>query len=258
MPLQLAPMKLEDFSIVSTHQLFTNGDLATGPLSHLAYPASNQDEATQRLAYTMHQQRARFLHDPTAHFAKVVDTATDEIVALARWHFYPTGYVFPGKNWRDMDSVPAPGWSSSRGPPERFRPDVYDAIFVPTLEARKGWMPQGGPAWILLNLVTREAWRGKGAASMLIDWGTAQAEANGCPAYVEASVMGKPVYERRGFECVGEPLVYDGRQFGMKEEFVVHKMVRRPSTAGRVPMLRCWTRTNLWQRSLEVCFHCWA
>ena len=61
---------------------------------------------------------------------------------------------------------------------------------------------------------------------MLIDWGITQAETKGCPAYVEASVMGKPVYERRGFECVGEPLVCDGRQFGIEKDFVVNKMVR--------------------------------
>jgi hypothetical protein len=35
---------------------------------------------------------------------------------------------------------------------------------------------------------------------MLIDWGLKQADAAGLPTYLEASLMGLPLYERWGFE----------------------------------------------------------
>lgn len=44
---------------------------------------------------------------------------------------------------------------------------------------------------VLMNMVTRESHRGRGAAGMLINWGAKQAEAESVPASLEASVLGK-------------------------------------------------------------------
>jgi GNAT superfamily N-acetyltransferase len=54
-----------------------------------------------------------------------------------------------------------------------------------------------------MHMVTRASQQGRGAAKMLIKWGMEQAERHGVPAYLEAGVKGKPVYEKLGFGQVG-------------------------------------------------------
>lgn len=85
-----------------------------------------------------------------------------------------------------------------------------------------------------MNMVTRESQRGRGAAGMLITWGAKQAEAEGVPAYLEASVLGKPVYIKYGFKEVGEASRYDLRPHGSDLIFVIAHMAKLlPSRNGK-------------------------
>lgn len=79
-------------------------------------------------------------------------------------------------------------------------------------------------------MVTHPAHRGKGAAGLLIRWGIDQAERDRVPAYLEAGVMGRPVYERYGFVQMGDLLELDLKHFDVDMKFVMCKMAYFPRT----------------------------
>ena len=56
---------------------------------------------------------------------------------------------------------------------------------------------------VLKWLATLPDYRGLGAASQILQWGFTQADELGLPAYLEASKEGALLYEKRGFEKVG-------------------------------------------------------
>lgn len=62
--------------------------------------------------------------------------------------------------------------------------------------ARNMAMPHG-----LLDICfTAPEYERKGVASALVNWGLRRIDAEGWPAFTEASIRGAPVYERLGFE----------------------------------------------------------
>lgn len=81
---------------------------------------------------------------------------------------------------------------------------------------------------VLMSVITRKCYRKQGAASMLIRWGVEQAKKDGIPAYLEASVQGKPVYERCGFRQVGESVPWDCKVDGQHTVFNIAKMAWYP------------------------------
>jgi len=83
---------------------------------------------------------------------------------------------------------------------------------------------------VLMSMVSRECWRKQGAASLLIDWGVKKAREDGVPAYLEASVTGKPVYEKAGFREVGEHVPWDMRPHGIPVVFNIAKMAYIPES----------------------------
>ena len=53
---------------------------------------------------------------------------------------------------------------------------------------------------IVLNILfTHPDYRNQGAASLLVEWGTREADKRGLEAYVEGTHLGRKVYERYGF-----------------------------------------------------------
>lgn len=85
-----------------------------------------------------------------------------------------------------------------------------------------------------MHMVTRASQRGKGAARLLIQWGIEQAEKSGVPAYLETGVMGRLIYEKMGFNQVGELMGLDLRLFGVETTFVMAKMAYIPSNGEEV------------------------
>ena len=60
-------------------------------------------------------------------------------------------------------------------------------------------------------LATLPEHRDRGAASLLIRWGLDQADRDGLEAYVEASLMEAPIYERFGWRTSGEVVTLEGQ-----------------------------------------------
>lgn len=77
-------------------------------------------------------------------------------------------------------------------------------------------------------LATIPGCRGRGAASQILEWGFARADALGLPAYLEASDEGVGLYEKRGFQKVGN-FVTDLKRWGGEGLLEAPLMVRQPS-----------------------------
>jgi GNAT superfamily N-acetyltransferase len=167
---------------------------------------------------------------------KVVDAANGNgIISIARWHFYPRGYSFEEEIHWETHNAPDAGTVGSAAEdegqiPKDFNILLHNHILRTRDLARSSWIPANKPCWILMHMVTHPAHRGKGAAGMLIRWGIEQAERTGAgvPAYLEAGVMGRPIYERFGFVQVGELLEVDLEGCGGKGKFVMCTMAHFP------------------------------
>ncbi|KAL9062156.1 MAG: hypothetical protein Q9157_009177, partial [Trypethelium eluteriae] len=80
---------------------------------------------------------------------------------------------------------------------------------------------------LLSSLATEPAHHRKGAGSMLLKWGTERADGAGLPMYIESTEMGKPLYEKFGFETV-HVMETDLATFGGRGKDKRYLMIRTP------------------------------
>lgn len=78
-------------------------------------------------------------------------------------------------------------------------------------------------------LATIPEYRGRGAASAILQWGFAHADELGLPAYLEASDEGALLYEKCGFRKVGN-FVIDLKRWGGEGLLEAPLMVRQPNS----------------------------
>ncbi|KAF2713087.1 hypothetical protein K504DRAFT_461664 [Pleomassaria siparia CBS 279.74] len=226
MNLQLCPLQLQDFDdLVSHAALYPPGEDLVGQPTPTCCTVKTREEAEARLIFHFDKQRSRFTGDPTVRYMKVVDRAADKnaIVSIARWHLYPNGYNFDTEiHWETQNLV------AGQTVPAGFNIPLHNYILTTRDAARSSWIPANSPCWILMHMVTHPSYRGKGAAGMLIKWGIEQAERDQVPAYLEAGVMGRPIYERYGFVQMSHLLEVDAKKFGVDAVFVMCKMAYFP------------------------------
>ena len=224
MGLQLLHLIAEDFSAIIKHaDVFELGDDLVGPPIPVCWPVTTREEAKTRLRVHMAKQSQRYMKDPTVNYLKVIDES-GSIVSIARWHWYPDGYSYEKEgHWETY-----PENSLADPCAKQFNIRLNNFILSSRDAARSSWMGKDQPCWILMHMVTRASQRGKGAARLLIQWGIEQAEKKGVPAYLEAGVMGRPVYEKMGFRQVGELMNLDLRPFEVEATFVMAKMAYIP------------------------------
>ena len=228
MGLRLSPLTAEDFSSITNHaNIFEPGDDLVGPPVPVCWPVSTREEAQTRLQVHMEKQSQRYLKDPSVNYLKVIDDS-GSILSVARWHWYPKGYSYEKEaHWETYpETALSEQWA------KRFNIPLNNFILGSRDAARASWMEKDQPCWILMHMLTRSSKRGKGAARLLIQWGIEQAERKGVPAYLEAGVMGKPIYEKIGFRQVGELMELDLRPFGVETTFVMAKMAYFPTCGG--------------------------
>ncbi|KAF1953541.1 hypothetical protein CC80DRAFT_141057 [Byssothecium circinans] len=225
--LQVCPLQLQDFDeLISQATSYPPGEDLVGLPTPICCTVKTRDEAEARLTFHFNKQRSRFTGDPTVRYMKVVDRADkNTIISIARWHFYPNGYDFDTEmQWEPHD--PIPGQSIPQG----FNIPLHNHILTTRDAERSSWIQANSPCWMLMHMVTHPSHRGKGAAGLLVRWGIEQAEKDGVPAYLEAGVMGRPVYERYGFVQVGDPLEIDCKGFGVDTVLLACKMAYFPRT----------------------------
>lgn len=239
MALRVAPVELSDIdTFVSDASVYAPGDDLVAPPNPVAWPVSTRAEAEQRARRCFALQRRRLLEDPTVRFMKVVDDSPEgggAVVAVARWHYYEGGYSYAREAHWEMAPLAAAAGDEDGGsyPPPNFNVRLHNHILSERDAFREQWIPRGRPCWILMHLVTRPSQRRKGAAGLLIRWGMDRARETGSPAYLEAGVQGKPVYERFGWVVVGDErrvsLEGLGEVYMGLKEFVMANMKWDPS-----------------------------
>lgn len=228
--LHTQPLQISDFNtLISQARSGAPGEDLVGPPTPLCCPVTTREESTARLQFHFAKQRARFLGDPTVRYMKVVERHVanengENIISIARWHFYPTGYDFARDiHWETHND------SDQTVIPRGFNIALHNHILTTRDAARSEWMKSKEPCWVLMHMVTHPAHRGKGAAGLLIKWGIEQAEKDGVPAYLEAGIIGRPIYERYGFVQVGKLLEVSLREMGGEGTFKMCKMGYFPS-----------------------------
>lgn len=136
------------------------------------------------------------IQDPAAHFLVVTD-ASDAPIAFAKW-------VAP---------LPS-GTSPPPLPPDSAWPanQQLAAVFFKKLDdMHEQIMGPGRPHWFLEMMATRAEAQGCGAGTMMMSWGTDRAQQSGVEAYLDATLEGKPLYEKFGFRDALEPWAcFDG------------------------------------------------
>ncbi|RDW68676.1 hypothetical protein BP5796_09333 [Coleophoma crateriformis] len=230
MHLQLCPLELQDFDKLVSHAAsYPPGEDLVAPPTPICCTVKTREEAETRLRFHFDKQRSRFIGDPTVRYMKVIDTANENsIISIARWHFYTSGYNFDTEiPWETHNST------SGQSIPQGFNIPLHNYILTRRDAARASWIPANSPCWILMHMVTHPSHRGKGAAGLLIRWGIEQAEKHHVPAYLEAGVMGRPIYERFGFVQRGDLLEMDLKEFDVDMKFIMCKMAYVPQTIAK-------------------------
>ncbi|KAI9647035.1 hypothetical protein NHQ30_005037 [Ciborinia camelliae] len=146
--------------------------------------------------------------EPSSHFLCIYDSdsPTQEIISYAKWN--DTSAPVPA-----IDDFPA--W------PEGCDEEFANYFFGTLIKEHRAIMGTR-KHWYLEMLATKPEWQGKGAAGKLMRWGLERADGEGVETYLEASPVGKEVYEYFGFEERGRLVIpMEG-----KGDFVECMMVR--------------------------------
>ena len=150
--------------------------------------------ATQR-----HLRSVREHYEETGKLcaAKCVETESgkDMMVACAYWLIYdkPRTPEYAHK----LNHLFTADWVTEEG----GRREKARKAFKPVEETHIKWTIGRGHG-DLLYMATDRAWRRRGAATAVVQWGIDRCKELGIPAYLEASPAGAPVYKRLGFEVV--------------------------------------------------------
>ncbi|KAF2257768.1 acyl-CoA N-acyltransferase [Lojkania enalia] len=166
-------------------------------------------------------------------YLKCVDDSSGEMIAGARWQYLRS--KVPSEEFDESGKVRRRPWEEvedSLKIPEMYSESderVWNGFFGGLAEGKRRVMGDR-PYYVLDTLVTHPDHHRRGAGTLLTAWGCDRADEKGIEVYLEASPMGKPLYERFGFQEVGKVNVELG-QFGWKDlEFI---LMRRPSKQER-------------------------
>ena len=145
-------------------------------------------------------------------YLKCVDTSTNEMVAGARWTFHrPSDPAATLRTPEELDK----DYEASE-PYAESHPEIWTEIFS-MIYGNKREIMGLRPYYSLDTLVTHPDHHRRGAGGLLGKWGLEKADEAGVEAYLEASPMGRPLYERWGFEPVKD-ISLDLRRWGGDEE----------------------------------------
>jgi GNAT superfamily N-acetyltransferase len=153
----------------------------------------------------------------------------EEVVGIAEWHRTPHRSQAELEKPREW-----PEWTPSANVPAKKH------LFKNFLDRRDAIMG-GDPHWVLMVLAVKPEWQGKGVGTQLLKWGMERADAEeaggdgngektGWPCFLEASVAGRPLYEKYGFVKVAD-VVTDLTPFGVEGVPDVHTTMRREAKA---------------------------
>ncbi|KAI0191938.1 acyl-CoA N-acyltransferase [Astrocystis sublimbata] len=181
-----------DFPTIAEHLIEAFDDPPQGGAQVFLAPLSQGDEAA-RITERAARLATSHAMDPCSHWFKAVDTDTKEIVGAALWMVHSSN---PFTHQHDF-SV---SWFPDNGS-RRFA-ELSGAIFRPT--------HRNGSETTHLDLAimfTAPKHRRRGIAQQLLLWGIKKADEMGVEIFLDAGLVGKPLYQANGFVVVAENLI---------------------------------------------------
>ncbi|KAK7190129.1 hypothetical protein DPSP01_007967 [Paraphaeosphaeria sporulosa] len=153
-------------------------------------------------------------------YLKCVDKSTGEMIAGARWRYAkPKEDRARERTWEEVEAgftVPEPY--------DESEPELFRHLFH-LLNTNKRELLETRPYYTLITCAVLPQHERRGAGSMLVKWGCDRADEAGVEAYLEASLMGVPMYERHGFRPV-KRIELDMKKFGAEENAPFVVMIR--------------------------------
>ncbi|KAK2594702.1 hypothetical protein QQS21_007612 [Conoideocrella luteorostrata] len=210
MPLKVTPATAGDARRAVAIEMVAYGP---NPSSAALFPGPTPPEGDESRVQMLIQQLGE---DPACRWAKVVDTdleaeGQDGMIAFSMWYMWekPRETLPPTRPW-------GPGTN----------PEACELFFG---GMRREWIQRMArkPHVYLKLLHTDPKHQRRGAGSMLLKWGTSEADRLGLPCYLESSDEGRILYERHGWQEVGR-LVVDLSKWGGRPDTSSALMVREP------------------------------
>lgn len=257
MPLELHPLRPSD----TLSWIKTRASAYYGPTHDVLHRGPVSESSMRGIA----EDRKREVGSPNVWHWKIVDTDLPpssydpednggRTIAAAVWkmmnvenesvHRYTSSKAededTPGKAEEDGPiehaSIPAeakPTTDEPLGPrypsflPPELRLDALASIFDPLDASREEIMGAEKPFFMLNSLATHPDHQGRGAGSLLLDWGLRKADNEGFVTYLDATQVARPIYEKRGFE-IKKAVEWDRSVWGGEGVDVHYCMVRLP------------------------------
>ena len=226
MPLQLLPLEESDLDAYENvaWEAFKDGFM------RLMYP-NGQGRAAREWGkhYALIDWRN---HPEKFKFMKVIDTElpdddpNNQIVGVSAWKFYL-------RDRTEAEMEAEANESEARGHPPDMNVPFFEEFIGNVSKCKKEIL--GGKAYVFLNvLATLPEYHRRGVGAMHLRWGNKQADHLGLQSYLEASPMGRPLYERMQYEKVGD-LPFDARKWGLDRDLPHVIMVRPPTEMNGKP-----------------------
>ncbi|KAF7515107.1 hypothetical protein G7054_g14759 [Neopestalotiopsis clavispora] len=132
-----------------------------------------------------------------AHYKKVVDTNTGEIVSYSKWAFANTQ---AGGQLPKQTGIPEGYVASPPRTPEGLD-DPFAIKFTERCHAAQSKYVGDRPMLELKMIGTVPAHERRGAASLMLEWATELADREGLVCWTTGSPKGLPLYQKFGFEA---------------------------------------------------------
>ncbi|KAH7382570.1 hypothetical protein DE146DRAFT_740177 [Phaeosphaeria sp. MPI-PUGE-AT-0046c] len=161
------------------------------PFVQLFFPVLGYTRAHREAAIAESKERfwSQHVADPSSHWYYAADSLTGEIVGCAQWVITEGNLFATG-----VPKLEAPWWPE--GECRKFCESILNQVYRP----RASWMTRSHCA---LNwLAVRPSHRLRGVGSLLMDVGIMRADDLNLECWMEASAMGKPLYEKFGYRSL--------------------------------------------------------
>ncbi|KAF7519884.1 hypothetical protein G7054_g12946 [Neopestalotiopsis clavispora] len=165
------------------------------PFVHAFFPIHGDSDEAREEAIAECATRLHSWHteDPTSYWQKIVDTDTGRIAGGALWNIHKEN-PFAHDHHSEVTWFPNDG---SR----RYAEQVGEMHSAP--RARLGQRPQV----YLFIVFTHPDYRRQGVGQKFMDWGMAKADEMGVEFFLDATPVGKPLYDANGFVEVDKNVI---------------------------------------------------
>jgi len=202
----------------------------TDPLHILIYP-SPVPPTESIIQKTVSRTLNYWTSTPNLTWLKIVDSTTDKIVAGAKWMFWDEA---DEERWEESVD---PTWilAEEKGK-GNAGPGVEDKEYVAWVMGevyRRRRERMSGRAALLDICFTDPEYHRRGAGRMLVEWGTRRADELGVGCFVEASKVGRRLYEGCGFVEKEDVVLEGGRareewgKYGMVDYLWMERVVKQ-------------------------------